>query len=219
MFLRLKAPLTVGTDIHGQYYDLLRFINDAGAPPNTNYLFLGDYVDRGKQSVETMCLLLAFKIKYPEGVFLLRGNHECQNISKIYGFWDECKRRYTVKLWKDFVNLFNILPVAALIEDRIICMHGGISPVLDDLRQINKLQRPQEVPDEGLLCDLLWSDPATGAAEYIAGVKSKGWGKNDRGTSYVFSDKIVEQFLKKHDLDLIVRGHQVMEDGYEFFAG
>ena len=84
-----------------------------------------------------MCLLLAYKIKYPEGVFLLRGNHECQNISRIYGFWDECKRRYSIKLWKDFVNVFNHLPVAALIEDRIICMHGGISPVLDDLSQIN----------------------------------------------------------------------------------
>lgn len=100
MLLRLRAPLLVGTDIHGQYYDLLRFMNDAGFPPQTNYLFLGDYVDRGKQSIETLCLLLAFKLKYPGGVFLLRGNHECQNISRIYGFWDECKRRYNVKLWR-----------------------------------------------------------------------------------------------------------------------
>ena len=106
MLLRLKAPknsLVVGTDIHGQYYDLLRFMSDAGPPPETNYLFLGDYVDRGKQSIETICLLLAYKIKYPEGVFMLRGNHECLNISRIYGFFDECKRRHSIKLWKEFI--------------------------------------------------------------------------------------------------------------------
>ena len=103
-------------------------MDSAGRPPLTNYLFLGDYVDRGNQSIEVMCLLLALKVKYPECVFLLRGNHECQNISKIYGFFDECKRRYNMKLWRDFIKLFNYLPVAALIEDKILCMHGGLSP-------------------------------------------------------------------------------------------
>jgi serine/threonine-protein phosphatase PP1 catalytic subunit len=121
-------------------------------------------------------------------------------------------------LWKSFINLFNHLPVAALIEDKILCMHGGISPDLDELTKINKIQRPSEIPNSGLLCDLLWSDPATGPAANIFGVKTKGWGANDRGTSFVFSEETVEAFLKKHDLDLIVRGHQVMEDGYEFFA-
>ena len=77
MLLKLHAPLTVGTDVHGQYYDLLRFMNNAGAPPQTSYLFLGDYVDRGKQSIESLCLLLAFKVKHPDNVHLLRGNHEC----------------------------------------------------------------------------------------------------------------------------------------------
>ena len=151
-------------------------------------------------------------------MFLLRGNHECQNISRIYGFWDECKRRYDIKLWKSFITLFNQLPVAALVEDRILCMHGGISPELITLSQINELPRPRQIPIKGLMCDLLWADPATGPAQYIPGVKDRGWGPNDRGTSFVFSEKIVELFLQKHDLDLIVRGHQVMEDGYEFFA-
>ena len=126
-------------------------------------MFLGDYVDRGTQSLETLCLLLALKIKYPECVFLLRGNHECINISRMYGFFDECKRCYTVKLWKEFVRLFNSFPVAALIEDKILCMHGGLSPDLKDLKQIAKLPRPSEIPETGLFCDLLWSDPATGA--------------------------------------------------------
>ena len=122
-------------------------MSDAGPPPGSNYLFLGDYVDRGKQSIETVCLLLAYKIKYPEGVFMLRGNHECQNISRMYGFWDECKRRYNIKLWKSFIDLFNYLPVAALVEDKILCMHGGLSPDLQDFQQINKLPRPTEVPE------------------------------------------------------------------------
>mmetsp|Transcript_37096 Transcript_37096/g.56918 ORF Transcript_37096/g.56918 Transcript_37096/m.56918 type:complete len:300 (+) Transcript_37096:198-1097(+) len=219
MLLQLEAPLTVGSDIHGQYFDLLRFMNNADIPPKTNYLFLGDYVDRGKQSIETLCLLLAFKIKYPNKVFLLRGNHECQNINKIYGFWDECKRRYNARLWKQFINLFNHLPVAAVVGNRVLCMHGGLSPDLKNLNQIAKLNRPSEVPDAGILCDLLWSDPAADNSPFTLNVVPKRWGENDRGVSYVFGEKVVKDFQEKHDLDLIVRGHQVMENGYEFFAG
>ena len=116
------------------------------------------------------------------------------------------------------MTLFDNLPIAALVEDKILCMHGGLSPNLKQFQDINKIQRPLGVPDAGLMCDLLWADPATGMAQYIPGVKSKGWGANDRGTSYVFSEKVVEDFLNTHNLDLIVRGYQVMEDGYEFFA-
>lgn len=98
-----------------------------GPPPKNRYLHLGDYVDRGKQSIETMCLLLAYKVKYPSHIYILRGNHEHAGITRMYGFYDECKRRYSTDLWKKFCNLFNFLPVAAIIDERILCMHGGLS--------------------------------------------------------------------------------------------
>ncbi|XP_019162149.1 PREDICTED: serine/threonine-protein phosphatase PP1-like isoform X2 [Ipomoea nil] len=207
--LELEAPINVCGDIHGQYPDLLRLFESGGFPPDSNYLFLGDYVDRGKQSVETICLLLCYKIKFPDNFFILRGNHECASINRIYGFYDECKRRYSVRLWKTFTECFNCLPVSAVIDDKIICMHGGLSPEMESLDQIRAIQRPMDVPDQGLLCDLLWSDPER---------ETKGWGDNDRGVSYTFGSDKVEEFLRKHDLDLICRAHQVVEDGYEFFA-
>ncbi|KAK6232938.1 Calcineurin-like phosphoesterase domain [Theobroma cacao] len=226
--LELEAPIKICGDIHGQYSDLLRLFEYGGLPPNANYLFLGDYVDRGKQSLEAICLLLAYKIKYPENFFLLRGNHECASINRIYGFYDECKRRFNVRLWKTFTECFNCLPVAALIDEKILCMHGGLSPDLNNLDQIRSLQRPTDVPDTGLLCDLLWSDPSKDV---------QGWGVNDRGVSFTFGPDKVSEFLQKHDLDLICRAHQVLlalaahfifhissavsqvvEDGYEFFA-
>ncbi|KAK3410091.1 serine/threonine-protein phosphatase PP1 isozyme 3 [Eucalyptus grandis] len=208
--LELEAPIKICGDIHGQYSDLLRLFEYGGFPPIANYLFLGDYVDRGKQNLETICLLLAYKIKYPENFFLLRGNHECASINRIYGFYDECKRRFNVRLWKSFTECFNCLPVAALIDDKILCMHGGLSPDLSNLDQIRNLSRPTVIPDTGLLCDLLWSDPG--------GRDMKGWGMNDRGVSYTFGADKVSEFLTKHDLDLVCRAHQVVEDGYEFFA-
>jgi serine/threonine-protein phosphatase PP1 catalytic subunit len=209
VLLELEAPLKICGDVHGQFYDLLRLFEYGGFPPEANYLFLGDYVDRGKQSLETICLLLAYKIKYPENFFLLRGNHECASINRIYGFYDECKRRYNIKLWKTFTDTFNCMPVAAVVDEKIFCMHGGLSPELHSMEQVRKIMRPTDVPDTGLLCDLLWSDPEEGIT---------GWGENDRGVSFTFGADIVEKFLRKHDLDLICRAHQVVEDGYQFFA-
>lgn len=209
MLLELGAPIKICGDIHGQFHDLLRLFEYGGLPPEANYLFLGDYVDRGKQSLEVVCLLFAYKIKYPENFFILRGNHECAGINRIYGFYDECRRRFSVKLWKAFCNTFNCLPCCAIIDDKIICMHGGLSPQLSEMNQIANISRPCDVPDTGLLCDLLWSDPDPVV---------EGWGQNDRGVSFTFGSDIVAAFLRRHDLDLIVRAHQVVEDGYEFFS-
>lgn len=210
MLIELEAPLKICGDIHGQYTDLLRLFEYGGFPPESNYLFLGDYVDRGKQSLETICLLLCYKIQHPQNFFILRGNHESAGINRIYGFYDECKRRYSIKLWKIFSDIFNCLPVSALVDEKILCMHGGLSPEMDSLQQIADLPRPKDVPDVGLMCDLLWSDPDTTV---------NGWGENERGVSFVFGADVVAEFLDRHDLDLLVRAHQVVEDGYEFFAG
>lgn len=209
ILLELEAPLRICGDTHGQYYDLLRMFEYGGFPPESNYLFLGDYVDRAKQSIEVITLAMLYKIKYPGSFFLLRGNHECASLNRIYGFYDECKRRYSVKLWRIFADTFNCMPVAAVIEDKIVCMHGGLSPDLDHLSQIFDIERPTDVPDEGLLCDLLWSDPDTTVL---------GWGYNARGVSYTFGQDVITEFLTKHNLQLICRAHQVVEDGYEFQA-
>lgn len=168
-------------------------------------------MDRGKKSIETICLLLAYKIKHPENFFLLRGNHESATINRLYGFYDECKRKYNLKLWKLFSDVFNVMPVAAIIDEKIMCMHGGLSRDLEKLEQIIKLDRPVEVPDEGLICDLLWADPEASI---------KGWAYNEeRGISHIFGSDVIESFLEKHNLDLICRAHQVVEEGYEFTCG
>jgi serine/threonine-protein phosphatase PP1 catalytic subunit len=207
--LELEAPIEIVGDIHGQYSDLLRIFETCGYPPAANYLFLGDYVDRGPHGLECICLLLAYKVKYPENFFLLRGNHECASINRIYGFYDECKRRYGIKLWRKFQDVFNVFPLAAVVDEKIFCVHAGISPELNTPQQINNVMRPTDVPDSGLLCDLLWSDPDPDIT---------GWAENDRGVSYTFGADMVSRFLEKHDFDLVVRAHQVVEDGYEFFA-
>ncbi|KAJ6604039.1 threonine protein phosphatase type 1 [Mycena sp. CBHHK59/15] len=201
ILLEVEAPIKICGDTHGQYYDLLRLFEYGGFPPEANYLFLGDYVDRGKQSLETICLLLAYKIKYPENFFLLRGNHESASINRIYGFYDECKRRYNIKLWRAFIDCFNCFPIAAIIDDKIFAMHGGLSPDLQSMDQIRRIMRPTDIPDSGLLSDLVWSDPDKDIV---------GWGENDRGVSFTFGPDVVARFLQKHDMDLIY--------GYEFFA-
>ncbi|KDN38326.1 phospho protein phosphatase PPZ [Tilletiaria anomala UBC 951] len=206
--IELSPPVKIVGDTHGQYQDLLRLFEMCGFPPQANYLFLGDYVDRGKQSLETILLLLCYKIKYPENFFLLRGNHECANVTRVYGFYDECKRRVNIKIWKTFIDVFNTLPIAAVVASKIFCVHGGLSPSLSNMDDIRRIERPTDVPDYGLLNDLLWSDPSDTALD---------WEDNERGVSYCFGKAVIQQFLGQYDFDLICRAHMVVEDGYEFW--
>ncbi|KAF2436997.1 Serine/threonine protein phosphatase [Tothia fuscella] len=207
--LELAPPVKIVGDIHGQYTDLIRMFEMCGFPPSSNFLFLGDYVDRGKQSLETILLLFCYKLKYPENFFLLRGNHECANVTRVYGFYDECKRRCNIKIWKGFIDTFNCLPIAAIVAGKIFCVHGGLSPSLSHMDDIRQIARPTDVPDYGLLNDLLWSDPAE---------MDNDWESNERGVSYCFGKKVIMEFLQRHDFDLVCRAHMVVEDGYEFFS-
>lgn len=206
--LELSPPVKVVGDVHGQYGDLLRLFGMCGFPPHANYLFLGDYVDRGKQSLETILLLLCYKIKYPENFFLLRGNHESASVTRIYGFYDECKRRSSMKAWRTLVDTFNTLPLAAIVAQKIFCVHGGLSPSLTNINELRQIERPTDVPEYGLLNDLLWSDPTDGPNE---------WEDNERGVSYCYNKVAINKFLQRFGFDLVCRAHMVVEDGYEFF--
>lgn len=207
ILLELCAPITICGDIHGQFHDLLRIFRLCDIPPVANYLFLGDYVDRGVNSIEVICLLFAYKIKYPENFFLLRGNHESAALNKFFGFYDECTSRFDTEIWDIFSDVFNCLPIVAIIEERVFCVHGGISPELNSMDDIKNLKRPLEVPEDGLLCDLLWSDPDT---------EIDDWQPNERGTSYAFGKNALVQFLTKFNFSLVVRGHQAVMCGYDF---
>ncbi|CAI7888302.1 unnamed protein product [Closterium sp. NIES-54] len=146
----VRCPVTVCGDIHGQFYDLIELFRIGGRAPDTNYLFMGDYVDRGYYSVETVTLLVALKVRYRDRITILRGNHESRQITQVYGFYDECLRKYgNANVWKAFTDLFDYLPLTALVESEIFCLHGGLSPSLDTLDHIRALDRCQEVPHEG----------------------------------------------------------------------
>lgn len=204
---RVDAPVTICGDIHGQFYDLKELFKVGGDVPNTNYLFMGDFVDRGFYSVETFLLLLALKVRYPDRITLIRGNHESRQITQVYGFYDECLRKYgSVNVWRYCTEIFDYLSLSALIEEKVFCVHGGLSPSINTLDQIRLIDRKQEVPHDGAMCDLMWSDPD----EDI-----DGWGLSPRGAGYLFGANVVKQFCETNGLDLIARAHQLVMEGYK----
>ncbi|KAG6770267.1 hypothetical protein POTOM_025943 [Populus tomentosa] len=273
----VKSPVTICGDIHGQFHDLAELFHegfvldsllrpvpnafeDSSYPecPDTNYLFMGDYVDRGYYSVETVTLLVALKVRYYHRITILRGNHESRQITQVYGFYDECLRKYgNANVWKIFTDLFDYFPLTALVsktfyfwglllifllrlyrlvnhdsvfpsivvfgssslrffmfqndpskmvESEIFCLHGGLSPTIETLDNIRNFDRVQEVPHEGAMCDLLWSDPDDRC----------GWGISPRGAGYTFGQDISEQFNHVNSLKLIARAHQLVMDGFNW---
>jgi len=202
----IDSPVTVCGDIHGQFYDMLELFKVGGTCPDTNYLFMGDFVDRGYFSVETFLLLLALKVRYPDRITLIRGNHESRQITQVYGFYDECQRKYgSPNVWRYCCEVFDYLALAAVVDGRVFCVHGGLSPVINSIDQIRSIDRKQEVPHDGAMCDLLWSDPDD----------IKGWGISPRGAGYLFGADITKKFAHDNDIDLIARAHQLAMEGFK----
>lgn len=197
----VQCPVTVCGDVHGQFHDLKELFRIGGDLPDTNYLFMGDYVDRGHYSVETVSLLLCLKVRYRDRITILRGNHESREITQVYGFYDECQRRYgSPDVWRVFTNLFDYLPTTALIEDQVFCLHGGLSPQIEKLDDLRRLDRIQKVPHDGPLCDLLWSDPGP----------DLGWNISPRGAGWLFGPDISRRFNSLNGLKMIARAHQLV---------
>ncbi|CAE7728875.1 BSL1 [Symbiodinium sp. KB8] len=238
MVLRLRAPIKVYGDIHGQFLDLMRLFARYKAPwdgengdiESMDYLFLGDYVDRGAFSLETVCLLFSLKVKYPNQIHMIRGNHEDPTINAIYGFRDECRRRLNEEpedpesCWNKFNRAFEWLPVGAVIEDRILCLHGGIGGSVNNVAEVRTMQRPLHVaqipqtPFEQRITDLLWSDPSDN--DSVPGV-SLNETRDPDGTGRIvkFGPDRVEEFLEKNKpLSMIIRAHECVMDGFERFA-
>ncbi|KAF7588212.1 Serine/threonine-protein phosphatase 4 catalytic subunit [Aspergillus hancockii] len=304
----VDAPVTICGDIHGQFHDLMELFRVGGDVPDTNYLFMGDFVDRGFYSLESFLLLLCLKVRYPDRITLIRGNHESRQITTVYGFYDECIRKYgSANVWRYCCEVFDYLALGALVlgasseleptgpsqndstqstmpfddseletevlnskgevtynsyrprqrapsdsstdtrnispqrdisstpaqtparsgapgtgasgtaagsytsrTGAVLCVHGGLSPLIDTVDKIRLIDRKQEVPHEGAMCDLLWSDPD----------EIDGWGLSPRGAGFLFGGDIVKQFNYRNDLSLIARAHQLVMEGYkEMFDG
>lgn len=204
----VSAPVTICGDIHGQFYDLLELFRIGGEIPNTNYVFIGDFVDRGYNSVETFELLICYKIKYPSHVTLLRGNHESRQITVVYGFLDEIVRKYgNSNPWSYCVEVFDLLPIGAVIDGEVLCLHGGLSPEIRTIDQIRTIERNVEIPHDGPFCDLMWSDPDN----------IETWVLSNRGAGWLFGSKVTKEFNHINNLQLVARAHQLAQDGYMYW--
>ncbi|KAI9830644.1 MAG: hypothetical protein M1819_005454 [Sarea resinae] len=286
----VDAPVTICGDIHGQFHDLMELFRVGGDVPDTNYLFMGDFVDRGFYSLESFLLLLCLKVRYPDRITLIRGNHESRQITTVYGFYDECLRKYgSANVWRYCCEVFDYLALGALVmgasssieptpsdnlstdeeieieilnasgdiinriprnrrgyldENKpttnssplspksrlpgqsgpagtgasgdsggssgsgggaVLCVHGGLSPLVETVDKIRLLDRKQEVPHEGAMCDLLWSDPD----------EIEGWGLSPRGAGFLFGADIVKHFNHRNNLSLIARAHQLVMEGFK----
>lgn len=205
--LYLDGDIIVVGDLHGNIDDLLRIFSKNGYPPNQKYLFLGDYVDRGANSIEVVLLLMCLKIKYPQHIHLIRGNHESEKCTTTYGFKTETQRRINKGIYVWFLNAFKFMPLAAVIENKIFCVHGGISKKLNKVSEIESFEKPVAFSPNSVISDMVWSDPRP---------KVERWAPSDRKVGQYFGWRPVNKFLNENKLQMIVRSHEACMHGYDW---
>ncbi|KAJ6235075.1 serine/threonine-protein phosphatase 6 catalytic subunit [Anaeramoeba flamelloides] len=209
--IQVTAPATIVGDVHGHFYDLLKLFETNGEIGDKKYIFLGDYVNRGVFSVLSFCYLVSLKIKFPDQIIMLRGNHESRQICEVYGLKTEIERIYSNTDPLDWlIETFYNLPLAAIINNTILCIHGGISDLIKTIDDIETIDRFQEVPTTGKFTDLLWSDPTEEVEMYK---------ESPRGAGRLFGKKVFDEFLEKNNLTLVIRSHMYVEEGYKYHFG
>ncbi|RNA41213.1 serine threonine- phosphatase 2B catalytic subunit alpha isoform isoform X2 [Brachionus plicatilis] len=221
--LKIESPVTIVGDVHGQFYDLLTILSLGGHPDQSNYLFMGDFVDRGVFSFECVCYLYAIKVRYPHKIYLLRGNHESRHLTKFFTFRDECLLKANEEIYQKFMNSFDYLPIAAVVDSKFFCVHGGLSPSFSLVSELEKEDRFKEIPKYGVLCDLTWSDPIDNSElidkeeksslESVSGLENFFLHNSIRGCSFFYTKNAIERFLKENNLISVIRAHQVQREG------
>ncbi|EAX95929.1 Ser/Thr protein phosphatase, putative [Trichomonas vaginalis G3] len=212
--LRLTGDFVIVGDLHGNLRDLLRIIATNGIPPSRKYIFLGDYVDRGDFSVEVLTLLFSFKLIYPECIYMIRGNHEFEQTNSVYGFKNQVLEVYDEAMYNHFNECFAYLPLAGILNDTFFLVRGGISPLLNYVKEIEVIPRPIyscfEQYSKSFVPDLLWSDPGEAEITFL---------KNYRGFGYLFGALAAHTFLKQNNLKHIIRSHQCVNAIQNSFNG
>jgi len=205
--LDLSDPIVIIGDLHGHIIDLFRIFHVFPDPKETKYLFLGDIVDRGEFSLETLTLIMILKILFPNNVYIIRGNHEFAEICESFGFLNEIMTQYgDIKLFNEFTDAFSFLPLAAQIGPNILCIHGGIGPFISDIQTIASVTRPcYSFEDHPVLDSLVWSDPTD---------VSGGYSESQRGYGYLFGEASFVDFLSRSSIKIVIRGHQCVDEGY-----
>ena len=203
--LEISTPITICSRINGQFLDLLEIFKIAGNSPNSNYLFLGSYINRGYYSIECISLLLCLKVRYPKRLYLTRGCFDGRQISCVYGFYDECMTKYgNSKVFNYILDTLDYLPLVAKIENKIFCVHGGLTPEINTVNDINSLDRIQEIPQDGPIAGLLWNEA----------LDCTGWRVFAKGAAYYFGNDISEKFNHLHNFKLMITGNKLLNEGF-----
>lgn len=209
--LDINSPVTVVGDVHGQIDAVLHIFDEFGSPKKNRYVFLGDYVDRGPKSVYTLIFLLACKIKLGKDFHMIRGNHEDIKVSKQYQFRDEVINTYhNPDLMNDFDAVFNSLPLGVLINNTILCIHGGLGPAVRTVDSIREIKRPYILTDQDAMYDIVWADPQKDIED---------WGNGRRSTSCSFGLTPLLEFFERSNTTGMIRGHECVPEGYLYSFG